>query len=125
MAYCSLYASIGMVSLISSLTALGMPYFIPHSERLIVVVASAPHIGLLLIGCSPQTSLATFNVTGLVTPRSVSSPSRATTRSPSKVKLVDLKVMVGYLATLKKSSLLACVSSLGSIVLIEVVSIEI
>src|SRR5216684_1956198 len=99
-----------MVILTSSLTALGAPYFIPHSERLIVAVASAPHLGFLLDGCSPQTKFATLSETGFVTPIMVKSPSAPTTLSPSKTRLEDLKVIVGYWATLKKFSLFTLVS---------------
>ena len=78
-----------------------MPRVMPQSERLIVVVASAPHIGFRLSGFSMQAKLSTLSVTGLVTPSIVKSPTTSTTRSPSKRTLLERKVSVGELATLK------------------------
>ncbi len=66
-----------------------------------VVLASAPHMGFLLNGFSPHWKSATLSVTGRVTPIIVSSPSTPVRRSPSKRIAVDLKFIVGYLATLK------------------------
>ena len=99
------------------------PFVIPQSERLIVAVASAPHIGFLLNGFSPQTKFVTLKLTGLVTPIIVKSPSTWTTRSPSNVSLSDLNVSVGNFSTLKNRSPLTIASSLASKVRIDVASI--
>src|SRR5690606_20661906 len=80
----------------------------PKSLRLMVVLMSAPHISFLFIGLGPHLKLLTASLTGLVTPSRVKSPSAATTLSPSKTSLLDLKVMVGYLAVLKKPSTAMC-----------------
>src|SRR5437588_2476491 len=82
----SRYASIGINNLMSSLGLLTLrPFVIPQSDRLMVAAASAPHIGFLLNGFSPQTKFVTLKLTGLVTPIIVKSPSTPTTRSPSNM----------------------------------------
>src|SRR5678815_2104723 len=73
--------------MISWMSSPGLPIFspsvMPQSERLIVAVASAPHIGFLLNACSPHLKFATLSATGLVTPSIVNSPSAPTSASPS------------------------------------------
>src|SRR5258706_9327192 len=98
----SLYASIGMTILTSSLLELGIPAFMPHSERLMVVVASPPHIAFLLKGLSAHAKLATLSETGLGTPIMVSSPSAPSTLSPSKITLYELHVIVVYFAAVNE-----------------------
>src|SRR6266567_730169 len=86
----------------------------PKSFRLILVVAESPMRVL------PQGSLpgalgpSTANVTGLVRPCMVRSPITAYATSPVFLTEVDLKVMVGYFSTSKKSALLRCPSRWAS-----------
>src|SRR5690606_18053768 len=80
----------------------------PKSLRLMLVLMSAPHISFLFIGLGPHLKLLTVSLIGLVTPSRVKSPSAPTTWSPSNTSLFDLKVMVGYLAVLKKPSTAMC-----------------
>src|SRR6185437_3708076 len=93
---CWRYASTGMASLISSP---GLPMFtpvvMPHSDRLIVAVASAPHIGFLLNVLAPQWKPVTTSATGFAIPSIVSSPFAATIRSPSNRTSLDVNVIVG------------------------------
>ncbi len=65
----------------------------------------------------------TASVTGLVTPCIVRSPVTDVRVSPSNTSWSDLNVIVGYLATSKKSSFFRWASSLGTGVDSEVASI--
>ncbi len=65
----------------------------------------------------------TVSVTGLVTPLMVSWPSTLAGLSPSNTTLVDLKVAVGNLAVLRKSSPWMCSLKVSKPVLTDLVSI--
>src|SRR5271154_2008199 len=77
----------------------------PKSLRLIFVLAEAP-------ACRPPITLtgapddSTSSTTGLVTPCSLRSPVTLDLPGPAASTLVDLNVIVGYLATSRKSGLL-------------------
>src|SRR5689334_1572920 len=105
----SLIASTSMLIFTSSLIA-GTKVLIPNSLRLTVAVALPPQVGFLLIGLTAQLKLVTVKLTGLVTPCSVRSPSAPARLLPLYFSFVDLKVIVGYLATSKKSGLRKCSS---------------
>ena len=87
-----------------------MPNFIPKSERLIIPLALAPHISFLLTGCGAQRQWSTVSDRGLVTPSRVALPSMTAGASPLNTTRVDLNVMVGNSATLKKSGERRCSS---------------
>src|SRR5207237_10765653 len=76
-------------SVISSPT-LGIPVFMPKSERLNLAVASPPHFSLLLPLAGLHLKRAIVSVSGLVTPSSVRSPSIELGLSPLKLILVAL-----------------------------------
>src|SRR5271154_5623390 len=81
----------------------------PKSLRLIFVVAEAPACVLPIIETgAPDDS--TSSTTGLVTPCSVKSPVTFHLFGPPASTLVDLNVIVGYLATSRKSGLFKCMS---------------
>ncbi len=84
------------------------------SLRLIFAVAESP-IRVLPHGSLPGLlGPSTANVTGLVTPCSTRSPVTRYSWSPLRSTFVDLKFMVGYFSTSKKSTLFRCASRCGS-----------
>src|SRR6516164_5257811 len=86
----------------------------PKSWRLILVEPETA------VRCKPQGSLmgglgaVTSRTACLVTPRIVRSPVILSLPGPADSTLVDLKAMIGYLATSKKSELMRCLSRSGS-----------
>src|SRR6185436_1616443 len=82
----------------------------PKSERFSVPEALPPQIGFLLIGWSLHTQRSTLKVRGLVTPTMVRLPVISAGLSPANFTPLDLKLMRGNSATLKKSAVRRCSS---------------
>src|SRR6185369_9961903 len=94
----------------------------PKSFLLILVVAEAPFLifphGSLLSTEGPSTS----STTSLVTPCRDRSPVTFSLSLPALATFFETKVIVGYLATSKKSALRRCSSLFCTLVLMELVS---
>src|ERR1700676_4494843 len=94
----------------------------PKSLRLIFAVADTPVLilpqGSLTGGTGPSTSKATSRVA----PRIVGSPATLNRSLPAGVIFFERKVMVGWLATSKKSALRRCSSRCNSRVSMDEVS---
>ncbi|OUE08869.1 hypothetical protein CMsap09_07990 [Clavibacter michiganensis] len=90
----------------------------PKSSRLTTAVAVAPNL-VLPYASLPKPPNSTSNVTGLVTPRIVKSPSIFASPSASTRTAVETKSMVGLFSASKKSLVRRCWSRFGSLVSIE------
>ena len=73
-------------------------------------VALPPHMSRSLWGCGMHLQRSTFSVMVLATSNNVTLPSMLPGLSPLNTTLVDLNVIVGNSATLKKSGVRKCSS---------------
>ena len=87
-----------------------MPYFIPKSDRLNLPDALPPQRSFPVPCAGMHLKRSIVRLTGFVTPSSVRLPSIADGLSPVKTNFVDLYVIFGNSATLKKSAARRCSS---------------